>query len=203
MLQKGKYCHGHGTPVIGISQINPVIRIQISGIRLKFRPGIPPLVCLGLGGFLILRSDIVVRILPVVFGLFVLFDSLGRIQNALELRRCGYPSWKWFILLALLSVVLGGIMIFDPFGAMETLVMGIGIILLIEGAFNLGGAIYTALAIRRFNKLHPETQSMLESVTGMDLNGDGVVGADYASTDTISTARELDTVDESAEVNQE
>ena len=46
-------------------------------------------------------------------------------------------------------------MIFDPFGAMETLVMGIGIILLIEGAFNLGGAIYTALAIRRFNKLHP------------------------------------------------
>ena len=65
------------------------------------------LVCLGLGGFLILRSDIVVRILPVVFGLFVVFDSLGRLQNALELRRCGYPSWKWFILLALLSVVLG------------------------------------------------------------------------------------------------
>lgn len=161
------------------------------------------LVCLGLGGFLILRSDIVVRILPVVFGLFVLFDSLGRVQNALELRRCGYPSWKWFILLALLSVVLGGIMIFDPFGAMETLVMGIGIILLIEGAFNLGGAIYTALAIRRFNKLHPETQSMLESVTGMDLNGDGVVGGDYASTDAEATARELDTVDESAEVNQE
>ena len=28
------------------------------------------LVCLGLGGFLILRSDIVVRILPIVFGLF-------------------------------------------------------------------------------------------------------------------------------------
>ena len=84
-----------------------------------------------------------VRILPVVFGLFVVFDSLGRLQNALELRRCGYPSWKWFILLAPAQRGTGGIMIFDPFGAMETLVMGIGIILLIEGAFNLGGAIYT------------------------------------------------------------
>src|SRR5699024_4360883 len=31
------------------------------------------LVCLGLGVFLLIRSDIVVRILPVVFGLFVLF----------------------------------------------------------------------------------------------------------------------------------
>ena len=161
------------------------------------------LVCLGLGGFLLLRSDIVVRILPVVFGLFVLFDSLGRIQNALELRRCGYASWKWFILLALLSVVLGGIMIFDPFAAMETLVMGIGIILIVEGAFNLGGAIYTALAIRRFNKLHPETQSMLESVTGLDLNGDGVIGADYTPADAEATARELDTVDEDAETPRE
>ena len=161
------------------------------------------LVCLGLGGFLLLRSDIVVRILPVVFGLFVLFDSLGRIQSALELRRCGYASWKWFILLALLSVVLGGIMIFDPFAAMETLVMGIGIILIVEGAFNLGGAIYTALAIRRFNKLHPETQSMLESVTGLDLNGDGVIGADYTPTDAEATARELDTVDEDAETPRE
>ena len=81
------------------------------------------LVCLALGGFLILRSDIVVRILPIVFGLFVIFDSLGRVQNALELRRCGYGSWKGFLLLALLSVVLGVVMIVDPFGAMETLVM--------------------------------------------------------------------------------
>ena len=49
------------------------------------------IICLGLGAFLILRSDIVVRILPIVFGLFVIFDSLGRIQNALDLRRCEYP----------------------------------------------------------------------------------------------------------------
>ena len=156
------------------------------------------LVCLGLGGFLILRSDIVVRILPVVFGLFVLFDSLGRIQNALDLRRCGYPSWKWFILLALLSVVLGAVMIFDPFGAMETLVMGIGIILIIEGALNLGGAVYTALALRRFSKLHPDTADAIEAVTGIDLDGDGRIGPHIEA-----TARELDTVDESAEVHQE
>ena len=73
------------------------------------------LVCLGLGVFLLIRSDIVVRILPVVFGLFVLFDSLGRVQNALELRRCGYSNWKVFLALALLSVVLGVVMILNPF----------------------------------------------------------------------------------------
>ena len=161
------------------------------------------LVCLALGGFLILRSDIVVRILPIVFGLFVIFDSLGRVQSALELRRCGYGSWKGFLLLALLSVVLGVVMIVDPFGTMETLVMAIGVILIIEGSLNLLSALYTMLAVRRFVKLHPEAQSVLEAVTGKDLNGDGVIAPDVARADAEATAVELDHVDESAEVEQE
>ena len=152
------------------------------------------IICLGLGAFLIL---------PIVFGLFVIFDSLGRIQNALDLRRCEYPSWKGFLLLPVLSVVLGVVMILNPFGTMETLVMAIGIILIIEGAINLLSALYTVLAIRRFSKLHPETQSMLESLTGQDLNGDGVIAPDIAPADVEASAVELDHVDESAEVEQE
>ena len=161
------------------------------------------LVCLGLGAFLIIRSDLVVRILPIVFGLFVIFDSLGRIQNALELRRCEYSSWKGFLLLAVLSIVLGIVMILDPFGTMETLVMAIGVILIIEGALNLLSALYTVIAVKRFLKLHPETQSMLEAVTGKDLNGDGVIAPDVTPTDAEATAVELDHVDESATVEQE
>ena len=161
------------------------------------------LVCLALGAFLIIRSDVVVRVLPIVFGLFVIFDSLGRIQNALELRRCEYSSWKVFLLLAVLSVVLGIVMVVDPFGTMETLVMAIGLILILEGALNLLSALYTMLAVRRFIKLHPETQSMLEAITGQDLNGDGVIAPDVSHADVESTAVELDYVDESAEVEQE
>ena len=161
------------------------------------------LVCLALGAFLIIRSDVVVRVLPIVFGLFVIFDSLGRIQNALDLRRCEYPSWKGFLLLPVLSVVLGVVLVINPFGAMETLVMAIGIILIVEGAINLLSALYTVLAVRRFTKLHPETQSMLESLTGEDLNGDGVVAPDVTRTDAEASAGELDEVDESATVEQE
>ena len=99
------------------------------------------IICLALGAFLLLRSDIVVSILPIVFGLFVIFDAIGRVQNA--------------------------------------------------------------LALRRFAKLHPETQSMLEDLTGEDLNGDGVVAPEVTRTDAESTAVELDHVDESATVDQE
>ena len=142
------------------------------------------IICLALGAFLLLRSDIVVSILPVVFGLFVIFDAIARVQNALDLRRCGYDSWKGFLLLPVLSVVLG-------------------VILIVEGAINLLSALYTVLALRRFAKLHPETQSMLEDLTGEDLNGDGVVAPDVTRTDAEATAVELDHVDESATVEQE
>lgn len=161
------------------------------------------LVCLGLGGFLILRSDIVIRVLPVVFGVFVVFDSLGRLQNALELRRCQYESWKGFMLLAVLSVVLGAVMIFNPFTTMQTLVMAIGAILIIEGAINLMSALYTGIAVHRFNKLTAEAQARLEMLTGADLNGDGVIAPPEAHVDIEGTAIELPTVDESAVVPQE
>ena len=94
-------------------------------------------------------------------------------------------------------------MVVDPFGNMETLVMAIGLILILEGALNLLSALYTMLAVRRFIKLHPETQSMLEAITGQDLNGDGVIAPDVSHADVESTAVELDYVDESAEVEQE
>ena len=197
-------CYALGAVVLACAVVQLVRYFAVErGIFRSQLTLISGLVCLGLGAFLIIRSDIVVRILPIVFGLFVIFDSLGRIQNALELRRCNYDSWKGFLLLAVLSIVLGVVMILNPFGTMETLVMAIGVILIIEGALNLLSALYTVIAVKRFIKLHPETQSVLEAITGKDLNGDGVIAPDVTHTDAEATAIELDHVDESATVEQE
>ena len=197
-------CYALGGVVLACAAVQ-LVRYFVSerGIFQSQLTLISGLVCLGLGGFLILRSDIVVRILPIVFGLFVIFDSLGRVQNALELRRCGYSSWKSFLFMALLSVVLGAVMLLNPFGAMETLVMAIGVILIVEGALNLLSTLYTTLAVRRFLRLHPQVQSQLEAITGEDLNGDGVVAPPITEADAEASAVELDEVDESAEVQQE
>lgn len=156
------------------------------------------LVCLGLGLFLILRSDIVQIVLPVVFGLFVVFDSVVRVQNALELRRCEYGNWWVFLGLALLSVALGVVMICNPFGAINTLVMAVGVILCIEGALNLLSMLYTTLAVRRYMKLHPAVEAALEELTGVDLNGDGVLAAPVTEATVEGTAVEVDAPDEAA-----
>ena len=52
-------------------------------------------------------------------------------------------------------------------------------------------------------KAPPSGELALESLTGEDLNGDGVVAPDVTRTDAEASAVELDEVDESATVEQE
>lgn len=105
-----------------------------------------------LGIFLLVQPDTVLTILPAVFGVFVLLDSLGRIQNALELRRAGLVRWWGMLFFALLSVVLGVLILINPFAALTTTVRVIGAVLLIESVLGLACALYTSLVLRELEK---------------------------------------------------
>jgi uncharacterized membrane protein HdeD (DUF308 family) len=180
--------------LVMLSGVVQVVRFFAARERLLFAPMTLTLglVCLGLGLFLILRSDIVQTVLPIVFGLFVIFDSVVRIQSALELKKCEYGNWWTGLLLALLSVVLGLVMIFNPFASIQTLVMAVGVILIIEGALNVISILYTQLAVHRFMKKHPAAEAALEALTGEDLNGDGVVAAPVTEATVEGSAVERD-----------
>ena len=105
-----------------------------------------------LGIFLLVQPDTVLTVLPAVFGVFVLLDSLGRIQNALELRRAGLVRWWGMLFFALLSVVLGVLILINPFAALTTTVRVIGAVLLIESVLGLACALYTSLVLRELEK---------------------------------------------------
>lgn len=106
-----------------------------------------------LGIFLLVQPDTVLTVLPAVFGVFVLLDSLGRIQNALELRRAGLVRWWGMLFFALLSVVLGVLILINPFAALTTTVRVIGAVLLIESVLGLACALYTSLVLRELEKV--------------------------------------------------
>ena len=105
-----------------------------------------------LGIFLLVQPDTVLTVLPAVFGVFVLLDSLGRIQNALELRRAGLVRWWGMLFFALLSVVLGVLILINPFAALTTTVRVIGAVLLIESVLGLACALYTSLVLQELEK---------------------------------------------------
>jgi uncharacterized membrane protein HdeD (DUF308 family) len=186
--------------IVMLAGLVQVIRFFLAKDRMAFAPLTLTFgaVCLALGGFLIVRSDVVWTVLPIVFGLFVVFDSVLRMQNALELKRSEARNWWVFLLLALLSIVLGGVMIYDPFGSTDLLIMAIGVILLVESALNLISSLYTFAVVRRFVKSHPAAEAVAEALTGKDLDGSGAVG-DLGTGDTVEgTAVERDAQEDEA-----
>ena len=111
------------------------------------------IICAAAGLFLLLQPDVAVSIFPIMFGLFVIFDSVARFGSALDLRRAGYQRWWNFLLLSLLSVALGLFMVANPFGTVTAMVTAVGVILIIEGAVNLFSLLYSTVTVRHLEKV--------------------------------------------------
>ena len=128
-----------------------------------------------LGAFLLFSHQVVVSILPLLVGILILFDGVVRTQSAFELRAVGHRSWWSFLLLALISVILGFVMIFNPFASVQVLVMAIGVFLLLEGIVNLASALYAGAMLRTLRKTAEEVSGAVEDF----FNGQTVDGSEH------------------------
>lgn len=142
-----------------------------------------------LGVFLLVRPDTVVKVLPLLVGLFILFDGVLRLQYAFDLRRAGFDRWWSYLLLSLLSAALGGLMVWNPFTTAQVMVQAIGIILVVEGVLNLVSALYARWMLRRLAEAVEtvvEEAAEAAGLTELDLeaeqptqDGEGPIDVDY------------------------
>lgn len=118
----------------------------------------------GLGIFALLRPDYVTWILPVVFGLFVVMDGIIRFSSAFQLLRRHGQKWWVLMLLAVLSLLLGIELVASPFLPFKILdidpILQCGIILVLEGALNMGCAIYNAMELHALDRLKTATATV-------------------------------------------
>lgn len=137
-----------------------------------------------LGIFLLIRPQTVVSILPILVGLFVIMDGVLRVQSAFELRAADYSRWWSLLLLALVSVALGAVMLWNPFGTVELLVMAIGVILMVEGALNLVGFIWASIQLKGLEKAARDMADQMQEMLGDPAFDDGdILEADWRDLD--------------------
>lgn len=137
--------------VYGVIRIVSYLRRQESGFfRLDLVIGILFVV---VGGFLLLRPDIIVSILPITIGIYILFDSLMNLRQALDLKEAGYEKWWCMLILAVIMIVLGLIMIFNPFGTAALTVMVMGGIFIFRGISNIITILFTSRKIKTLKKV--------------------------------------------------
>ena len=107
----------------------------------------------GLGIFTLAKPQVVASFLPIVFGIFILVDGLSRVGTAIDLAKRKGQKWWMLLLLSVVSVALGALLVLHPFDAAVSVVMVCGILLIVEGALNLGCVLYAAMELRTLDRM--------------------------------------------------
>ncbi len=98
---------------------------------------LPGVILLALGLWLITRPDSVVRLIQYIFGAVLIFHGLVDLQSAVALMRQSVERWWLDFVLTVLTIVLGVVILANPFGTFSALVMLIGVSLIFDGASDL------------------------------------------------------------------
>ena len=105
-----------------------------------------------LGLNLIFRLEAVIPAICILLGIFILTDSLLKIQIAIDAREFGISLW-WIILgVAVFTAVAGVFVLFRPCKSARMIMMILGISLLGEGLLNLT-TVLTAVKIHQRRQL--------------------------------------------------
>lgn len=167
----------------GVSSIYTFLRAEVRGFFSYFG-WLFGAAAVALGIFLLIRPQTVVSILPILVGLFVIMDGVMRVQSAFELRAAGYDRWWSLLILALISAALGVVMLWNPFGTVQLLVMAIGVILMVEGVLNLVGYIWAAIQLKGLEKAARDmAEQMQEMLADPAFDDADVVEADWRDLD--------------------
>jgi len=89
------------------------------------------------GIFFLTHPAFIISLIPTVLGIYVLIDSLVNLKRGLDLRAYGYAGWTTTIVMSLVSLALGGLILWNPFSVGLTLWRIIGGAFLYQGISDL------------------------------------------------------------------
>ena len=90
-----------------------------------------------LGLFLLVCIRFLITLIPVVLGIYIIVDSLAAVKRSLGMKALGYGRWWISCLAAAVLALCGLVMVLNPFGTVESLVMFIGLGFLFDGVSSL------------------------------------------------------------------
>lgn len=91
------------------------------------------------GAYILLKMEYMLEIIPFALGVVALLGSAVKLQNAFDLKRLNAGRWYIMLLFAAVLLVLGAILVANPFEGLEIIVLLIGASLILDGVGNLIG----------------------------------------------------------------
>lgn len=98
--------------------------------------------CLIFGIVTVFNSDVVGGFLPFLIGAWIIIESILKIQFTFNIRNISISRWRFMLLLSLLTLIIGIIILFNPFKTAVMVTRIYGIFLLIAEVLNIFESIY-------------------------------------------------------------
>ena len=118
------------------------------------------------GIFILIKPDFIPKVLAIVCGLYMTISGIVNLQDSLNLRRVGVRSWKFSCISALLTTLVGVVLIIDPMLSVEFALVVLGIALLVSGITNIAGWVSASAKMKKYDKI--SKKGKLEKYTKND-----------------------------------
>lgn len=92
---------------------------------------------IALGIVLILRTDPMIVLLCTILGIYILADALLKVQIAIDSKAFGIRKWWLILLSAIVTGVVGFLLIYCPSESVDVLMVFLGLALIAEGLMSL------------------------------------------------------------------
>lgn len=104
-------------------------------------------VLLLLGIFFIAKSGVVMTVLGLFFGIFLVIDGASKVRDGIDAAKAKMQGcWIWF-LLALLTIVLGVLVMFG-----ESVMTLLGVSLIVDGVSDIVTTLWLSAGVRKVKK---------------------------------------------------
>lgn len=128
--------------VIGvIFIISYICRKQLAAGNYDLVKGI---VTIGVGLFICMRSELVISILPVLLGIGVVVSGILKLQHGFDLKRMEVGAWTKVMVMAAINILIGLIVVLNPFSTVAFLMQLIGAGLIFSGLTDVITTVYVS-----------------------------------------------------------
>lgn len=86
-----------------------------------------------LGVWILLNPEGIIKTVPIIMGVIIVVHGLHNASKGWDLKKMGYESWWIAFLFGVLTIVLGIVLVVNPFTVVNTVVRVIGGILVYNG----------------------------------------------------------------------
>lgn len=117
-------------------------------------------VLLLLGIFFIAKSGVVMTVLGLFFGIFLVIDGASKVRDGIDAAKAKMQGWWIWFILALLTIVLGVLVMFG-----ESVMTLLGVSLIVDGVSDIVTTLWLSAGVRKVKK---ETEKDEKDLGEMD-----------------------------------